>query len=297
MTAKASPKKSAGVDIVPPEAVRLRFPLAPVLSRMVAFFVDCGIIVILMVLVLMLAFALRALTAVWVVLFFVLQHFYFTFFEWTWNGTTPGKRALGLRVISLDGGALSLEAVVARNLMRDVEVFGPGVALLAPEVLLGSDASWLTAAGGLWTIVIALLPLTTAKHQRAGDLLGGTVVISDPVRIPLADEVTARTQPELTLHFSREALSIYGEEELEALVEFMRQIDAGQTTFIDQRHIATTIAKKIGYAGTEPHEAPIRFLRSFYRAQRSALEEGLLYGERKASKFAAKRRGSAGRKG
>ena len=42
-----------------------------------------------------------------------------------WRGITPGKRVFGLRVIDRGGGALRADAVIARNLMREIEVFLP----------------------------------------------------------------------------------------------------------------------------------------------------------------------------
>ena len=69
------------------------------------------------------------------VISFLLRSFYFTFFELRWKGATPGKRSLGLRVIDAHGGALSSDAVLVRNLTREVEVFLPLAALFQAEQL------------------------------------------------------------------------------------------------------------------------------------------------------------------
>ena len=50
---------------------------------------------------------------------------YCVFFGVGRKAATPGKRALGLRVAARDGGRLSANAVLARNFMRELEVFLP----------------------------------------------------------------------------------------------------------------------------------------------------------------------------
>ncbi len=48
-----------------------------------------------------------------------------------------------------------------------------------------------------------------------------------------------------------------------------------------------TVARKIQFEGPLPQTDPRRFLRTFYKQQRSHLEKKLLFGERKADKFDA----------
>jgi uncharacterized RDD family membrane protein YckC len=66
--------------------------------------------------------------------FFVVRFFYFSYFELRWRGATPGKRLIGLRVIDRAGGPLRPEAVVARNLMREIEIFLPLSLMLVPKL-------------------------------------------------------------------------------------------------------------------------------------------------------------------
>lgn len=68
------------------------------------------------------------------------------------NGATPGKRALKVRVLLDDGGAVGLRASAVRNLLRLIE--GP-LLLYVPA-----------------TISI----LVTRRNQRLGDLAAGTIV-------------------------------------------------------------------------------------------------------------------------
>jgi uncharacterized RDD family membrane protein YckC len=123
---------------VTPEGVPLRFMIAGVGDRVAAFLID-GLMILGAAIVVAIVIGLGAATsrglglAAGFVAFFLLRNFYFTWFECRWHGTTPGKRAVGLRVIDAHGGILTAEAVFARNLMREVEVFLPLVAVLAPE--------------------------------------------------------------------------------------------------------------------------------------------------------------------
>ena len=81
-----------------------------------------------------------------------------TFFELVWRGQTPGKRALGLRVVERDGGLVGWRATVLRNLLRPADLL-PGLGLV-----------------GL--LVASMDP----ERRRLGDLVAGTLVIRDEAR-------------------------------------------------------------------------------------------------------------------
>jgi uncharacterized RDD family membrane protein YckC len=57
--------------------------------------------------------------------FFMLRTFWFIGFELGSRAATPGKRLMGIRVVARDGGRLTADAVVARNLIRELELFLP----------------------------------------------------------------------------------------------------------------------------------------------------------------------------
>jgi uncharacterized RDD family membrane protein YckC len=75
---------------------------------------------------------------------------YFTLFELLWNGQTPGKRLLGLRVVRANGNPLSAAASLVRNLMRAIDA----VAMLG--------------------IVVMFLD---GRSRRLGDFAAGTLVV------------------------------------------------------------------------------------------------------------------------
>lgn len=282
-------------ELESPEAVVLRFPLAALLTRGIAFVTDLALILAATAIVIAAGSLFAGLTglaepvALMLIGLFLVRHFYFVVFEVFWHGATPGKRLMNLRVISRDGSGLSVDAVVTRNLVRDIELFVPLTLLAVPEQVFGGVPSWLWIPAALWMIVIALLPLLTRERTRAGDLAGGTVVVHVPRAALLADEAArislAPASPLAdTIDLTAEQLAIYGEKELEVLADLIRSIDEGRASEGDQARIAQTIATKIGYDGLEPHFEPTRFLTTFYKLQRAALEKRLLFGKRKASK-------------
>src|SRR5262249_18519059 len=121
-------------NIITPEGVALPVELGSRSERAAAFLIDLLIITACFIALGLLAGAAgligfggshSGLTMwVWIVLllgWFVVRSFYFALFELRWQGSTPGKRIFRLRVIDRAGGALAADAVIARNLMREVE--------------------------------------------------------------------------------------------------------------------------------------------------------------------------------
>lgn len=281
-------------ELESPEAVVLRFPLAALPARAIAFGMDLFIIALATTMIVLASALLAGLSglseplAIMLIGMFLVREFYFVLFEVLWHGATPGKRIMGLRVISRDGAGLTVDAVVTRNLVRDAELFIPLALIAVPEQVFGEVPSWLWIPSLLWVGIVSLLPFFTRERTRAGDLAGGTVVVRVPRAELLADEA-ARTSlvprsSDEPIELTAAQLSVYGERELEILADLIRKIDDGKATFSDQAHIARTIAIKIGYDGPEPTREPTRFLTTFYKQQRAALEKRLLFGKRKASK-------------
>ncbi|HEX6125773.1 MAG TPA: RDD family protein [Pyrinomonadaceae bacterium] len=97
--------------------------------------------------------------AIMIFILFLLFSGYFIFFEWLWDGQTPGKRLLKLRVIRDDGRPITLWEAIARNLLR---VFDAAPGFLVPIYSIG-------------LIVIFL----SSRDQRVGDIFAGTVVIRE----------------------------------------------------------------------------------------------------------------------
>jgi uncharacterized RDD family membrane protein YckC len=223
---------------------------------------------------------------------FLLWNFYFIYWEINHRGVTIGKRATGLRVIARDGGPLTAEAVFARNLTRDVEIFMPLLALLAPQAMLPGLPAWAGYLACGWLFVFAALPLCNKDRLRCGDLVAGTLVVQAPVPLLLRDLAApeppafARRQapPPLPAYtFTREQLDIYGIHELQVLEDLLRRFDQNILQPGTLEDICARIQKKIGWPADQ-RVRPLDFLQAFYAAQRGRLEQKLLFGQRQERK-------------
>jgi len=128
--------------------------------------------------------------SIYLLISFLLRNFYFIFFEVYWRGATPGKRLMHLRVIDRKGGRLKADAIFARNLMREVEIFMP-LSLLFSGGAVGNEA-WMIVLTLAWVSIFMLLPLFNKDILRAGDMVGGTWVVS------VTKNACARILPEAT---------------------------------------------------------------------------------------------------
>ena len=213
---------------------------------------------------------------------FLLRYGYFLFFELGPRGATPGKRALGIRVAARGGGRLSAEAVIARNLMRDVEVFLPMIFLITSIGSSWGVTGWASLG---WLAVFVLFPFFNKDHLRAGDLVAGTwVVEGDRKKLPQAMSVRGVSAPQdapaASYRFGEAELSVYGEHELQVLESVLRHNNPQA-----MRQVLEAICKKLGWqAGAGDDRA---FLEAFYAALRARLEGNMRFGKRKKDKFDA----------
>lgn len=97
------------------------------------------------------SFAIAAIVAIVFSLFFG----YFILFEALWGGQTPGKKALGIRVVRDGGYPLDIGSSLIRNLIRIGE-------MLAGFYVLG-----------------AVSALLSHENKRLGDHAAGTIVVRD----------------------------------------------------------------------------------------------------------------------
>lgn len=228
------------------------------------------------------------LQVVWMLFWFIAWNGYFMAFELSPRGATPGKRIVGIRVAARPterggSGRLTAEAVIARNLLRDIELFLPLIFLLvAPSGETGSAG----LAGLAWFLVFAFFPFFNRDALRAGDLVAGTWVVEMPrtkLAQALSTEGAARGASMVTgatYRFSDAELAIYGEYELQTLERVLRD---DRPEAIQSVHEA--ICRKIGWnpgAGDER-----AFLEAYYAQLRARLEGGMRFGKRKADKFSA----------
>ena len=152
----ASEPLDTALVLVSPENIAFEYRLAGPAPRSLAFLID---------LMLLVAVAGVTLFVVSVSGQMALLGFYLAglFFLW-WggsaavevlgNGQTPGKRAVGIRVVSDDGLSINVSQSILRNLLRVIDV--------APPFMPG---------------VVSMI--VTPRMQRLGDLAAGTIVVVD----------------------------------------------------------------------------------------------------------------------
>lgn len=288
-------------EILTPEGVPLHVYLAARGDRAVALLIDLiAMFVAIAVIALLAALGFGFSDAVgggWIwalvlLVWFLIRSFYFVYFELRWQGATPGKRAMGLRVIDRQGGQLRTEAVFARNLMREIEVFIPIQTLLMAQY----SATWSSMLAVVWAGVFVLMPFFNKDRLRVGDIVAGTWVVWAPKGTLLTDlageapRVSAMAEVS-EYPFTAEQLGIYGIFELQTLEHVLRK--SGPDSQETQAAVCDRIRRKIGWQRAPgQHVDPKAFLEAFYAALRAHLETKMLFGVRRESKHDA----PAGRK-
>ncbi|MEM8986179.1 MAG: RDD family protein [Pseudomonadota bacterium] len=268
---------------VTPEGVDLRLQLASAGERAAAFCIDVfAIVAILTVVSLLLGYTGLATEAdevviiVWLLLFFFLRSFYFTFFELRPGAATPGKRVLGLRIAPRNGGRLRAEAVFARNAMREIEVFLP-ISFFFAQGPGGVDG-WIIFVGSIWGGIFAFFPLFNRDRLRPGDMIAGTWVVKAPKRRLQEDMARAGEEALPAFQFSAEELDAYGAHELHVLEDVLRTRNEDTIALVADR-----IRTKIG-RNAAPDEDDATFLDAYYAALRARLEQLLLFGVKRRDK-------------
>jgi uncharacterized RDD family membrane protein YckC len=153
-----------------PERVPLHFALASIGNRFLACAIDHAIQTFVLAII-AIAFVVLAdvsdlegaltsapkwVYAVMILLLFVILTGYFAFFEWLWNGQTPGKRWLKLRVLREDGRPITFWESSVRNLIRSFDM------MPVPFYSIG-----------------LISVFSTTRDQRIGDMIAGTVVVRE----------------------------------------------------------------------------------------------------------------------
>jgi uncharacterized RDD family membrane protein YckC len=243
------------LSIDTPEQISLEFPLATVGSRFLALAIDTliqiGSALLLFIGVGIGAAAARFtldqaapwLMAIAVLGLFVIYYVYFAFFEAAWNGQTPGKRLIGLRVIHVSGRPVSALEAILRNVVRIADQL-PGI-----------------YAVGIVSVFL------TERSQRLGDLAAGTVVVHEHVEgsAPRAFATLQATPAAPTSHGATNLTP----EEISVVELFFRRRDQldGHARVRAARRIAERIRGRLGITAPIENEQLLEEVLTEYRTR------------------------------
>lgn len=282
--------KDRSIDILPPEGVPVSLNVASGGSRFGAQLID--ILITFGGLFLFLLFAIYTnvldeglLVSLFFLLIFFLRVPYYILSELVWNGRTLGKRIVKIRVISADGGRLTPHQIVARNLMKEVEVFLPATTLLTGNF----GSGWSGFAIFVWMCAIMLFPLMNKRRLRLGDLIAGTLVVDQPKAHLLPDLAAQKPKKDNAFVFDVSHLSIYGRFELQALEGILRERPKTQEAADRVAEVVKTIRRKINHVDPLQKHENWAFLTDFYRQQREYLESRQLFGDARENKYHSKK--------
>ena len=169
------------IDISTSHNISVRYELASVMHRILAWSID---FIILMFYVSIVSIVAVASTFLWYVLVFFVVAFYHLTFEILNNGQSIGKRMMKIKVVTLNGRSAKSQDYFLRWIFRILEV---------------------TFTGGL----LAILYITsTEKHQRIGDILAQTTVIKLKADnyydlnglVKLGDQIRDISYPNVTMY-------------------------------------------------------------------------------------------------
>jgi uncharacterized RDD family membrane protein YckC len=274
---------------ITPEGVDLRLELGSAGSRAGAFMIDLILMTLILVAVTVLTLYLfwatistrngggpaQFLAILWLIGFFVLRNGWFSLFEMGSRGATPGKLLLGLRVVARDGARLTGAAVIARNAMREIEVFLP-LSFLGAQAAEGLADTFLTIFSLLWSGIFLFFPLFNRDRLRVGDLVAGTWVVRNEKAGLSPDLVGSTYRARRT--FPPAALKLYGVYELQTLEDVLRN---------ENPEAVETVARTIRAKANLPDDGDdYGFLSDYYAALCVHLERGLMVGRRRENKFA-----------
>jgi uncharacterized RDD family membrane protein YckC len=168
---------------------------------------------------------------------------YYIFFEIIWNGQSPGKRWLRLRVLRVDGTPIAAREAVIRNLVRILD-FLPvfyGIGLIAMfanrrDRRLGDFAAGTLVVHEESSITLADLKLGAGELKRAGEDAAGETVAAMELPVEklagediqlIEDYLQRRSELRNREHLSGQiARSLYAKMELPT--ESIRGADAEQ---------------------------------------------------------------------
>lgn len=222
------------LTIQTPEQTVLEYPLAGIGSRFLALALDT-------LLQLAAFLALFLLGVVWVrlggtfwrpamvwgqaiavLIAFVIYYGYFAVFESLWNGQTPGKRWMGLRVIQDSGRPINPFQAIARNMVRLVDQLPAFYCIGVASALLNR------------------------RNKRLGDFVSGTVVVHERSLETMSPEWLPAQESDSPIY----QVTSLTETEIQLIEAFLRRRDSLDVELRTRmaHSVADRIAQRLGVA-------------------------------------------------
>ncbi len=223
-------------DVDTPEQVGLQYSTAGIGTRFIAALIDSVVLVVLIVLAIILVALLsqalgaiipagslswltNASTAIGIAVVTVIFLGYYVFFDMIWNGSSPGKRVVGLRVVRLGGYPITFVDSITRNIIRAID-FLP-----------------------FWYIVGIVTMFINPQSRRLGDIVAGTVVIKEGRSVRLKDLVRDADRALEATPNDMARLDSVPRQERFLIEEFLRR--RAQLSFERRRELAADIVARV----------------------------------------------------
>jgi uncharacterized RDD family membrane protein YckC len=229
--ADEQPPLDTRIEIITPENIAFQYRLAGPFRRLPAYLLDllfrllaCAVLAAGVSFMFGLVNLNGLGSGLLLVSWFVFTWFYGGLFETFWNGQTPGKRILRLRVLTVEGQPIQAWQAILRNFLRSVDAL--------PSFMY--QVGFLCAA-------------MNDRFQRLGDLACGTmVVVEEPQR-------------NLGIMQMQEPAAVYLAEQLPPNFQVSRSLGRALAAYVARRprfawrrqlevaeHLATPLRHKLG---------------------------------------------------
>ncbi|UZH55941.1 RDD family protein [Salinimicrobium tongyeongense] len=157
---------------------------------------------------------------------------YFLLWESLWNGQSPGKAALQLRVVKLDGSKPAFSNYLVRWLLRIIDI---------------------SMTSGSVAVVTILL---NGKGQRLGDLAAGTTVISEKMKTGLENTLLVNVPDDYRPVYPQ--VTMLKDRDVQEIKDIYRLSLQGSNYRVIQQ-LSVRVSEILQVA---PREKPVQFLKT-----------------------------------
>ena len=212
--------------------IRIEQNVAGIGERILAFLVDLSIIIIYIVIASLIMAGLND-SGSEMTYYFVLglpSFLYYLLWETFWDGKTPGKALLQIRVVKKDGSRPAFSNYLVRWLLRIIDIS--------------------ITSGGVAVVTILL----NGKGQRLGDIAAGTTVISEKKKVGLHNTLSVDLPENYQPKYPQ--VTILSDSDIQEIKNLYQQARRE-----GQHHIILSLSQKISeLMDVRVEERPIEFI-------------------------------------